>query len=129
MNKWYMLNPEFFLENETHKILWDHLISSRRPDLVIVKKKQQQQKTNKQTKQTNNPLPPKNPENLPISEICCSSWPQAKTVEKNQPPKKKKKKKKKKHKKKQKSDYFLNHAGKVKKKLEHESDGDTKLVQ
>ena len=40
-----MHNPESFLENETHKILWDseiqtdHLISARRPDQVIVNKK------------------------------------------------------------------------------------------
>ena len=39
-----MLNPESALENEMHKILWDfkiqtdHLISTRRPDLVIIKK-------------------------------------------------------------------------------------------
>ena len=44
-NKWYMYNPEFILENKTQKILWDfeiqtdHLISARRPDLVIVGKK------------------------------------------------------------------------------------------
>ena len=36
-----MHNPEFALENETHKLLWDfeiqadHLISAIRPDLVI----------------------------------------------------------------------------------------------
>ena len=40
-----MQNPESILENETHKILWDfekqtdHLISARRPDLVIINKK------------------------------------------------------------------------------------------
>ena len=44
-NKWYTHNPESVLENETHKLLWDfeiqtnHLISARRPDLVIVNKK------------------------------------------------------------------------------------------
>ena len=43
--KWYMLNLESVLENETHKILWDfdiqtdHQISARRPDLVIINKK------------------------------------------------------------------------------------------
>ena len=43
--KWNMHNPESNLENETHKTLWDfeiqtnHLISARRPDLVIVNKK------------------------------------------------------------------------------------------
>ena len=40
-----MHNSESILENETHKLLWDfkiktdHLISVRRPDLVIIKKK------------------------------------------------------------------------------------------
>ena len=40
-----MHNPESVLENETHKLLWDfdiqtdHLISARRPDLVIINKK------------------------------------------------------------------------------------------
>ena len=38
-------NPEPALENDTHKLLWDfdiqtdHLISARRPDLIIIKKK------------------------------------------------------------------------------------------
>ena len=37
-----MHNPAFVQENDTHKLLWDfdiqmdHLISSRRPDLIIV---------------------------------------------------------------------------------------------
>ena len=37
-----MRNPESVLENDTHKLLWDfeietdHLISARRPDLMIV---------------------------------------------------------------------------------------------
>ena len=45
-NKWYMHNPESFLEKETHKLLWDfeiqtnHIISARRLDLVIVNKKE-----------------------------------------------------------------------------------------
>ena len=44
-NIWYIHNPESVLENETHKLPWgfeiqtDHLISTRRPDLVIVNKK------------------------------------------------------------------------------------------
>ena len=48
VNKWYMRNPESILENEMHKILWnfeiqtDHLISARRPDLVIVKNKKKE---------------------------------------------------------------------------------------
>ena len=45
-NKWYMQNPESVMENETHKLLWnfdiqtDHLISARRPDLIIINKKE-----------------------------------------------------------------------------------------
>ena len=44
-NKWYMYNSAFVLENDIHKLLWDfdiqtdHLISARRPDLIITKKK------------------------------------------------------------------------------------------
>ena len=44
-NEWYIYDPESVLRYETKKILWDfetetdHLISTRRPDLVIVKKK------------------------------------------------------------------------------------------
>ena len=44
-NKWYMHNPASVLKNETHKLLWDfeiqtdHLISVRRPDLIIIRKK------------------------------------------------------------------------------------------
>ena len=40
-NKWYMHDPESVLKNGAHKILWDfetqtdHLISNRRPHLVI----------------------------------------------------------------------------------------------
>ena len=40
-----MHNPVPVLENETHKLLWDfdihtdHLISARRPDLIIINKK------------------------------------------------------------------------------------------
>ena len=39
-NKWYMCNPAAVLENDTHKLLWDfdihtdHLISTRRQDLI-----------------------------------------------------------------------------------------------
>ena len=45
MNKWYMHNPAGVWENETHKLLWDfdihtdHLISARRPDVIIINKK------------------------------------------------------------------------------------------
>ena len=44
-NKWCMHNPAPVLENNTHKLLWDfdihmdHLISARRPDLIIINKK------------------------------------------------------------------------------------------
>ena len=49
--KWYMHNPESVLENEVHKffrdfeIQTDHLISARRPDRVIVKKKEKKSET------------------------------------------------------------------------------------
>ena len=42
-----MHNPESALEDEMHKLLWDfkkqtdHLISTRRPDLMIVNKKKE----------------------------------------------------------------------------------------
>ena len=45
LNKWYIHNPALVLENDTHKLLWDfdihtdHLISARRPDLIIINKK------------------------------------------------------------------------------------------
>ena len=44
-NKWYLHNPAPLLENNTYNLLWvtdihtDHLISARRPDLIINKKK------------------------------------------------------------------------------------------
>ncbi len=47
INKWYMHNSAPVLENNTHKFLWnfdihtDHLISSRRPDLIIINKKRE----------------------------------------------------------------------------------------
>ena len=40
-----MHSPASVLENDTHKLLWDfdiqtdHLISARRPDLIIINKK------------------------------------------------------------------------------------------
>ena len=49
-NKWYMHNPEPLLENYTHKLRWDidietdHLISARRPDLIIINKKKKKRK-------------------------------------------------------------------------------------
>ena len=45
VNKRYMHNPAPVIENDTHKLLWDfniqtdHLISARRPDLIIINKK------------------------------------------------------------------------------------------
>ena len=45
-----MHNPESLVENETHKLLWDfkiqtdHLISAKRPDLVIVNIKKRRRK-------------------------------------------------------------------------------------
>ena len=44
-NKWYLHNPASILENDTHKLLWDfdiqmdHLISAKRPDLIVINKK------------------------------------------------------------------------------------------
>ena len=44
-NKWYIYNPAPVLENDTHKLLWDfdihtdHIISAKRPDLIIIKKR------------------------------------------------------------------------------------------
>ena len=51
-NEWYMQNPEFLLEIETHKPFWnfviqtDHLISARRADLTILDKKKKKKKKN-----------------------------------------------------------------------------------
>ena len=45
-----MHNPAPILENDTHKLLWDfdiymdHLISARRPDLIIINKKKKKKK-------------------------------------------------------------------------------------
>ena len=45
-----MHNPAPVLENDTHKFLWDfdiqtdHLISARRPDLIIINKKEKKRK-------------------------------------------------------------------------------------
>ena len=46
-NKCYTHNPEWTLENKTHKILWDfkirtvNLIPLRRPDVVFINKKKE----------------------------------------------------------------------------------------
>ena len=63
-NKWYMLNPAAFLENDTHKLLLDidihtdHLISAWRPDLIIINNKK---------------------ENMQNCRLCCPGWPLNKT--------------------------------------------------
>ena len=50
-NHKYLQNPASVLENETHKFLWDfekqtdHLISARRPDLIIISKKKKKKRT------------------------------------------------------------------------------------
>ena len=47
-NKWYIHNPAPVQENDTHKLLWDfdihadHLISVRRPVLIIQNKKKKE---------------------------------------------------------------------------------------
>ena len=38
-NKWYMHNPTYVLEKWDFEIQMNHLISARRPDLIIIKKK------------------------------------------------------------------------------------------
>ena len=66
-NKWYLHNPASVPENDTHKLPWDfdiqtdHLISTRRPDLIIINN-------------NNN-----NKKNLQNCGICCHSWPPNKT--------------------------------------------------
>ena len=55
-NKWYMHNPESFLENETHKIFWDFeiqtdpLILARRSDQVIVNTKERERERERERK-------------------------------------------------------------------------------
>ena len=62
-----MYNPEPVQEKDTHKLLWDfdvqtdHLISARRPDLIIIN--------------NNN----KKKENLQNCRLCCPGGPQNKT--------------------------------------------------
>ena len=49
-NKWFMHKPPPVLENNIHKLLWnfdiktDHLISTRRPDLIIINQKKKKKK-------------------------------------------------------------------------------------
>ena len=53
-NKWYMHNPAAVLENDTHKLLWDldiqtdHLISTRRPDFIVINNNNNNKKENLQ---------------------------------------------------------------------------------
>ena len=60
-----MHNSESVLKNYKHKLLWDvdiqtdHLISARRPDLMIINKRKK--------------------ENMQNSWLCCPDWPQNKT--------------------------------------------------
>ena len=62
-DEWYLHNPAPVQENATHKLWWDftiqtdHLIPTRRPDLIIITKK----------------------ENLQNSRLCCPCRPQNKT--------------------------------------------------
>ena len=48
-NKWYMHNPATVIENDTHKLQWDfniqtdHLIPTRRPDLIIINNKKKRE--------------------------------------------------------------------------------------
>ena len=50
MNKLPMHNPAPVLQNDTHKLLWDfdqqtdHLISARRPDLIIINKEKERER-------------------------------------------------------------------------------------
>ena len=50
--KWYEHEPERVLENEDYTVLWDfsiqtdHVIEARRPDLVVVDKKERSCKIN-----------------------------------------------------------------------------------
>ena len=47
MDKWYMHNPASLQDNDTHKLLgdfaiqMDHLISTRKSDLIIINKKKE----------------------------------------------------------------------------------------
>ena len=66
-NIWYMHNPAAVLGNDSHKLLWDfdietdHLISTRRPDIIIINKKK---------------------ENLQNCGLYCLGWPNWKKVKK-----------------------------------------------
>ena len=52
-NKWYMHSQAPVIENDTHKLVWDfdihtdHLISAKRPDLIINQQKKKKKKKKK----------------------------------------------------------------------------------
>ena len=60
--KWYMHKPESIQKNETHKILWDfetqtnHLIPTRRANLLTTSKKKKQKKKTKPERNITNPV-------------------------------------------------------------------------
>ena len=51
--EWYMYKPESVVENKMHKLLWnfevltDHLIPTRKPDLVVINEKKKKKKERK----------------------------------------------------------------------------------
>ena len=67
-NKKYMHNSAPVLENDTYKLLWDfdvqtnHLISARRPNLIIINKKKKKKKKKKEKEKK---------ENLQNCRLCC----------------------------------------------------------
>ena len=68
-----MPNSTSVLENDAHKLLWDfgiqtdHLISARRPDLIIINKQKKKKKRKKRK------------ENLKNCGLCCPDRPHNKT--------------------------------------------------
>ena len=78
-----MHNPESFFENVTHKRLWDfdnqtdHLISARRPDLVVIKKKKKKWKKKKKKKKENERKKKKR-ELVELWNLLCQLTPQSK---------------------------------------------------
>ena len=68
-----MHKPESVLENETHKILWDfeiqtdHLIPTRKPDLVQINKKKKKEKERKKERK----------KDTPSTGFCHFGWPQS----------------------------------------------------
>ena len=64
-------NPAVVLENDTHKLTWDfdiqtdHLISARRPDLIVINNKKKKKKEKKK--------------NLQNYRFYCPDWPRNKT--------------------------------------------------